>query len=68
MIGRLLCFLRHKWEMTHLFDETPDYDQPPGSRSGSSHYRGVCKRCGKADLFRGPFRGSSLPSRPQEST
>jgi hypothetical protein len=50
---RFLCaILPHRWNYTHLFDEEPDY---PDTR-GSSHYAGVCSRCGARDLFSGPFR------------
>lgn len=55
---RFLCWVMpHAWDFTHLFDEPPDYDAPFGAHYGSSHYAGVCLRCGKRDLFRGSYRG-----------
>lgn len=57
---RFLCWvLPHSWNYTHLFDDPPDY----GDRfRGASNYAGICLRCGKRDLFRGPLR------LPQETT
>lgn len=54
---RFLCWiLPHRWELTHLFDDEPDYDD---RFRGASNYAGICLRCGKRDLFRGPLRGPS---------
>lgn len=53
---RFLCWiLPHRWNFTHLFDDEPDY---PDFR-GASNYAGICRRCGKRDLFRGPLRSTS---------
>jgi hypothetical protein len=53
---RFLCWVfPHVWHHTHLFDEPPNYDMPYGMHFGSSHYAGVCRRCGNRDLFRGPY-------------
>jgi hypothetical protein len=54
---RLLCLvLPHNWHHTHLFDEPPDYNLPYGMHRGSSHYAGICRRCGARDLFSGSYR------------
>jgi hypothetical protein len=55
---RFLCWvLPHIWNYTHLFDDEPNYDLPFGMHRGSSNYAGVCRRCGKRDLFSGTYRG-----------
>jgi hypothetical protein len=56
-IARVVCvFLPHRWLHVHQFDEPPNYDMPYGMHFGSSHYAGVCLRCGTRDLFSGPLR------------
>lgn len=54
---RFVCWVwPHRWDFTHLFDDEPDY---PDFR-GASNYAGICLRCGKRDLFRGPLRARGL--------
>lgn len=51
---RWLCWVwPHRWQFWHLFDEGPD---PSDGDPGSSHYHGVCSRCGAKNLFRASLR------------
>jgi hypothetical protein len=54
-LGRVICaVLPHRWLHVHQFDEPGLPPDPP--YRGSSHYAGVCLRCGTRDLFSGPLR------------
>lgn len=55
---RFLCLmLPHRWNFTHLFDDEPDFSGPFRDY-GASNYAGICRRCGKRDLFRGRLRAA----------
>jgi hypothetical protein len=55
-ISKVLCWFGcHNWQLTLNFVEPPDYSLPFGDHYGSNHYNGVCRRCGKRDLFSGPY-------------
>jgi hypothetical protein len=57
---RIPCWLgRHDWRFTLNFVQEGHHDYP--GDYGSNHYSGECRRCGKRDLFRGPYR-------PEEAT